>query len=271
MYTPKISIITVSYNAEKTIFQTIKSVAEQTYSNIEYIIIDGNSNDRTVEFIRLFDAEIAYWESSPDSGIYEAMNKGVNKATGEWIHFLNSGDVFTSNTVIENIVNQNNKAISVSDVIYGNIICSFSFGKYVFKPLSLKYFNSLFPISHPATLVRRECFEHRCFDIDLKIAADFKFLRQLYFENTVFTYIPISMVLFDAESGISSNNHAELYKENIIIIKGKLSTIDIFKIVFFRIRIYILQSIMTLFPLSWKLYLKKRMIILNHRYEKIYE
>lgn len=105
MYTPKISIITVSYNAEKTIFQTIKSVVEQTYSNIEYIIIDGNSNDRTVEFIRLFDAEIAYWESSPDSGIYEAMNKGVNKATGEWIHFLNSGDVFTSNTVIENILN----------------------------------------------------------------------------------------------------------------------------------------------------------------------
>ena len=85
-----ISVITVSYNAVSTIEQTILSVINQTYSNIEYIIIDGGSTDGTIDIIRRYEDKIAYWVSEPDRGIYDAMNKGASKANGEYIAFLNT-------------------------------------------------------------------------------------------------------------------------------------------------------------------------------------
>lgn len=88
----KISIVTVSYNAAKTIEQTIKSVINQTYSNIEYIVIDGGSTDGTVDIIRKYEDRIAYWVSEPDGGIFDAMNKGIKVATGEVVGIINSDD-----------------------------------------------------------------------------------------------------------------------------------------------------------------------------------
>ena len=89
MNDPLISIVTVSYNAVATIEQTILSVINQTYPNIEYIIIDGGSKDGTIDIIRKYADQIAYWVSEPDEGIYDAMNKGIKIATGEWINFMN--------------------------------------------------------------------------------------------------------------------------------------------------------------------------------------
>ena len=96
-----ISIVTVSYNAVLTIEQTILSVINQTYPNVEYIIIDGGSTDGTVDIIKKYEDKIAYWVSEPDKGIYDAMNKGVVVATGEWINFMNAGDIFTDGDVID--------------------------------------------------------------------------------------------------------------------------------------------------------------------------
>ena len=102
-----ISVVTVSYNAVSTIEQTILSVINQTYPNVEYIIIDGGSTDGTVDIIKKYADKIAYWVSEPDKGIYDAMNKGVVVATGEWINFMNAGDIFTDSDVIDKLFHQN--------------------------------------------------------------------------------------------------------------------------------------------------------------------
>lgn len=100
----KISVVTVCYNAADTIEKTMLSVLNQTYHDIEYIIIDGGSTDGTVEIIRKYADRIAYWVSEPDKGIYDAMNKGIKVATGEWINFMNAGDEFYDKNVLTNIL-----------------------------------------------------------------------------------------------------------------------------------------------------------------------
>ena len=96
----KISIVTVSYNAAETIEQTISSVVNQTYENIEYIIIDGGSTDGTVDIIRKYEDRIAYWVSEPDKGIYDAKNKGIDAATGDYIYFLGADDILLNLPII---------------------------------------------------------------------------------------------------------------------------------------------------------------------------
>lgn len=100
---PLISVVTVSYNAVLTIEQTILSVINQTYPHIEYIIIDGGSTDGTVDIIKKYANRIAYWVSEPDKGIYDAMNKGIRTAKGEWINFMNAGDLFYSKDTLEKV------------------------------------------------------------------------------------------------------------------------------------------------------------------------
>jgi cellulose synthase/poly-beta-1,6-N-acetylglucosamine synthase-like glycosyltransferase len=96
---PLISIITVVYNGEKFLEETIKSVINQTYDNVEYIIIDGGSSDGTIDIIKKYEDYIDYWVSEKDNGIYDAMNKGIDLATGIWINFMNAGDLFFDNTI----------------------------------------------------------------------------------------------------------------------------------------------------------------------------
>ena len=115
---PLISVVTVSYNAVSTIEQTILSVINQTYPHIEYIIIDGGSTYGTVDIIKKYADKIAYWVSEPDKGIYDAMNKGIKVATGEWINFMNSGDCLYRNDTIEKILNKSSTTNNVS-IIYG--------------------------------------------------------------------------------------------------------------------------------------------------------
>ena len=130
-----ISIVTVSYNAVLTIEQTILSVINQTYPNVEYIIIDGGSTDGTVDIIKKYADKIAYWVSEPDKGIYDAMNKGGLKATGDFIQFLNAGDWFENEYVIEKIFKDWYKRV---DVIYGDMIIRRSDGVYYVYMQKLK-------------------------------------------------------------------------------------------------------------------------------------
>lgn len=125
----KISIITVCYNSASTIEKTIKSVASQTYKNIEYIIVDGNSKDNTIDIIKKHENNITKWISEPDKGLYDAMNKGLALATGDLIGILNSDDTFYSVNVIEEIAkfHENNNI----DASVGNIIQHKEDGKVV--------------------------------------------------------------------------------------------------------------------------------------------
>jgi glycosyltransferase involved in cell wall biosynthesis len=101
---PLISIVTVVYNGAEFLENTIKSVINQTYDNIEYIIIDGGSTDGTLNIIKKYEGQIDYWVSESDEGIYDAMNKGIDKATGEWINFMNAGDTFYNELTLEKVM-----------------------------------------------------------------------------------------------------------------------------------------------------------------------
>lgn len=115
----KITVVTVCFNVASTIEGTIKSVLEQTHGDLEYIIIDGGSTDGTVDIIKRYASQLAYWVSEPDKGIYDAMNKGLAKATGDYINFMNAGDTFSYSTSVAEIVE---KIKPDTDVIYGDAI-----------------------------------------------------------------------------------------------------------------------------------------------------
>jgi len=112
---PLVSIITVTYNAEKVLEPTIQSIINQTYPNIEYLIIDGNSKDGTVDLIKKYDDKIAFWQSEKDSGIYDGMNKGLQAATGDYVWFMNAGDLIEAPHTVAQIMQAANDA----DVLYG--------------------------------------------------------------------------------------------------------------------------------------------------------
>lgn len=117
---PKITIVTVCFNAVKSIEETMLSVLNQTYLNIEYIIIDGGSTDGTVDIIKKYADRLAYWVSEPDKGIYDAMNKGITVATGDYINFMNAGDTFASGSSVSDTFTETDT--TGPDIIYGNAI-----------------------------------------------------------------------------------------------------------------------------------------------------
>jgi len=118
---PLISIITVVYNGKALLEKTIRSVLEQTYHPIEFIIVDGGSNDGTLDIIKRYEKQISTWITEKDEGIYHAMNKGVAMASGAWICFLNCGDVLVNNHTIQEVV-EGIKTNNYPDILYGNIL-----------------------------------------------------------------------------------------------------------------------------------------------------
>lgn len=160
----RITVITVTYNAESTIESTINSVLKQTYKDIEYIIVDGKSTDNTIKIIDKYKDNIDFIISEEDGGIYDAMNKGIMHSSGDWIIFVNSGDIFASNDVLENIFSQE-RTYHV-DVIYGNSIEVDSNGKKCFKMAKQSLFSIAPPIyRHGASFIRAEV--HNMFMFDL--------------------------------------------------------------------------------------------------------
>jgi glycosyltransferase involved in cell wall biosynthesis len=201
-YKPLISIITVCYNADRTIERTIESVLGQSYNNIEYIIIDGNSSDGTVEIIKNYEKRIAYWVSEKDEGIYYAINKGLTMAHGEYIGILNSDDWYELNA-IETIVEylSNNRNIEIIDGVmrtYKDDLPQLLIGNY-FENME----RGMPP--HPTCFVKNAVYERLgMYDIRYKSAADYEFLLRCKINGIKFLCIPHVLANFSM-GGISSS------------------------------------------------------------------
>lgn len=234
---PLITVITVVYNDINNIEKTILSVINQTYSNIEYIVIDGGSIDGTVEVIKKYSKKINYWISEPDKGIYDAMNKGIHKANGEWCCFINAGDLFAGNNVLQSIfTNQNDEY----DVIYGDTIHIFPSGKFIRTATKTDELRYHMPFCHQSSFVKTLILKENEFNCQYKIAADYNFFYSLYKNGGKFLYINKTISIFDNIEGISSNN-INLFCKEYSRINGKSALISILKI---RVR-KILKSIIT--------------------------
>ena len=212
---PLISVVTICYNAKNDLERTILSVLSQTYQDIEYIIIDGGSTDGTVDIIHKYSERLFYWISEPDKGIYDAMNKGMDRATGSWINFMNAGDTFCDNEVIKNIFGYND--LSDYSVIYGDCYVSKLNQLQYLKASSMKKVHVQMPFCHQSSFIRKTRLR---FSIDLKIAADYQMIYEYYRMNGIssFLYISKPISVFDA-TGISTTNNNLLQKEYGIVYK----------------------------------------------------
>lgn len=203
----KLSIITINLNNSQGLLRTIESVLVQSYADYEYIIIDGGSVDDSVEIINKYSQKLFYWISESDSGIYEAMNKGIKVARGEYCLFLNSGDWLVDNCL--KIIMADN---SPHDIIYGNAIY-YNIEKSVVnknqkniqKTLSFYDFFNGESISHQTAFIRRKLFEsYGLYDESLKIVSDWAFfIRTIIFGNVTFIHKDIDIAYIEI-GGISS-------------------------------------------------------------------
>lgn len=197
-YLPLISIITVVYNGARYLEETILSILNQSYPNIEYIIIDGGSTDGTLDIIKKYDNYIDYWVSEKDKGIYDAMNKGIDLALGQWIYFLGSDDICFN--VIHQIIGC---LCTKLDAFYGdvymkkkNIIYDGKFNKY---KLMLKN------ICHQAIFYNSTIFKKRRFNLKYNILADYEFNLSNFLEKK-WLYLPFLICRYNDSDGISANN-----------------------------------------------------------------
>lgn len=231
---PIITIITVVYNCKEGLEKTIKSIIDQTYPYIEYIVIDGNSNEGTIDIIKKYQNKITYWISEPDEGIYDAMNKGIRLSTGDWINFMNAGDRFYDPNTLSSLFIPVPKPSS--EIIYGDTEFIYTFGKYIRKPASLTYLKESMIFCHQSSFVRTYLLKKREFNTKYKICADYDFFLFCLREGRIFQYIPSTIAIFDAREGISSSNRIAREKEFGIISEHEQTTE--WKIKYFNFIIY---------------------------------
>lgn len=223
----KFSIVTVTYNSDKTLRDTIQSVLSQTYPSIEYIIVDGLSTDNTVAIIKeyevLFDGKMR-WISEKDKGLYDAMNKGFRMATGDVIGIINSDDLLAEPTAIEKVMT----AFEVhpdADAVYANLyyVAQDDTSKIVRHWISGKQrpFRYGWHPAHPTFYVKREVYQkYGLFDLEFKFAADFELmLRLIEKEHIKLFYLPEPLVRMRL-GGTTSKNLTNIKKGNIECIKA---------------------------------------------------
>lgn len=220
----KISIITVTYNSASTLKDTIKSVQQQDYANIEHIIIDGNSKDDTLDIIRSY-PHITNWISEKDKGLYDAINKGIKRATGDIIGILNSDDFFPSNKVVSDIAAQFEDPevdAVIGDIAFvkpenlEKIVRHYSSAKFHPKKFAAGYMPA-----HPSFYVRKKFYDtYGLYKLDYKIAADYELLiRFMHTKGIRFRYIP-EILVYMRTGGVSNQSAMSRYVLNKEIVRA---------------------------------------------------
>lgn len=205
----KVSVITICFNSVSCIERTIKSVIEQSSDNYEYIIVDGKSTDGTVDIIRKYDSYITKWISEPDNGIYHAMNKGVAMATGEYCIFMNAGDAFFAEDILERVRPHldGKNAIIMGNQIYVSKNRYHHYGRH-WKTVTLRsiFRDSLY---HQSSFIKRTDLLNTPYDESLRMVSDWKLAHELLIQqNKSYKGIDINICLFDND-GIT-NRQVEL-------------------------------------------------------------
>lgn len=199
----KLSIITINKNNAAGLEKTCRSVAAQTFGDFEWIVIDGASTDGGVDIIKQYADKITFWVSEPDAGIYNAMNKGIRRAQGEYCLFLNSGDCLIAPETLKNVFDEIDMR---AGVYYSN--WRKTNGQYIVLPekLDIKYLIFTVP-NHQNTLIKRSLFlEHGFYNESLRISSDHEyFMREMWVYKTSFSHITTEIALYD-DKGISSIN-----------------------------------------------------------------
>lgn len=200
----RISIVTINKNNGAGLAKTMASVFTQEWPFVEYIIIDGGSTDNSLEIIKKYKEKISYWVSEPDNGVYEAQNKGLGKATGDYVLFLNSGDSFCFSTSISSLALKAKK----NAIVYGDLQVDDGKGSYWLKKyphkLPLNYFDYE-TLPHPASLIPISILRNEGgYDTSMKICADWKFFRDVFLaKNAEFIHVSEVISYFDV-TGLSS-------------------------------------------------------------------
>jgi len=213
---PLITIITVVYNGEKYLEQTIQSVINQTYDNVEYIIIDGGSTDGTLDIIRKYEDKIDYWVSEKDAGIYDAMNKGIAVATGEWINFMNAGDSLVNENSLKIFSKyfDSTFALIYSDILIKNQITS-EFTEHK-QPIFRTWYGNYKMLCHQSILFNKKILIK--FNIKYKISADFDLLLSLFKRKKLFSIHIQKPLISYLDGGCSGNDVLSSIQERMSII-----------------------------------------------------
>ncbi|WP_395054513.1 glycosyltransferase family 2 protein [Flavobacterium sp.] len=224
----KFSIITINFNNKNGLNDTIKSVFEQSFSNYEFIIIDGNSTDGSKELLEIHKEKFAFAVSEPDLGIFNAMNKGIKVAKGSYLFFLNSGDSFNDELTLSNV---NQLIEDKFDICYGNLTYlnvknSWDHWKFP-KNLSLAFFIN-YSLPHQGSFIKKELFETiGLYNENLKISSDWEFfLKAIIINNASYKHIDIIVSKYDM-NGISSN----VNNENLVKSEKKLVLNNFFPLI----------------------------------------
>ncbi len=197
----KLSIITICFNEKDKIEKTLISVINQKFTNYEFIVIDGGSTDGTKEIIEKYRDDITIFVSEKDSGIYNAMNKGINKSSGEYLLFLNGGDYLYSDDTLDELFEKYNPT---DDIVYGNIITTNngSLVKVINPFPSKKFFFFITSLPHQSSFIKRELFiNDGLYDENFRIVSDQEFfMRELIKNKKKMVYVPITISYYDNQS-----------------------------------------------------------------------
>lgn len=258
---PLVSVITVVFNGKEHLEQTIKSVINQTYDNVEYIIIDGGSDDGTIEIIKKYESSISRWISEPDNGIADAFNKGISLASGDYVQLVNSDDWLSENQIEVALTNLEKS------------LCGFAFGNGMYhdansRPLFLYKGDPDYPkvirrgmpaVNHPTVLARKEMYDKiGSFNTKYKIAMDYDWLLRSYLAGFKGLYIS-ELTGHMRLCGVSENRYAQGYKEVMVIsVENGLSRPYGFLLYMYRVlKTKIRLALEKFFPTKRIVYLRK--------------